>query len=259
MASAYLGVLNKDNQRKASLIVNFDELIEESFKGFGTSQVMDLNDLRLLYHGRRAVFVSFTDKGDYSFEPQVGELDRPDGIVCYAVNHVIARRVQTSEFYANIFRMGSQKKDITDIRRYGTDELKSDIEKLRKDGPIDEDMLEIFINDVLKNVRLRSAFEKLWELTETIAKTKSDYSKEWRRLLLKVLGYGSIQDPGGSGILVLGRAPAVLYLDYTNRNDLDILPIQGKRSDPRRYVVERVERMVRRMGVRRRRIAKRRT
>lgn len=237
---------------------HLDTLIEEAFEGFGTSQVMELDDLRLLYKGRRDVYVSFTDKGEYFTEAGMKELDRPDSIISYEVDDVVARKVSTSEFYANVFRMVSRR-PIEDIRKYDARDYQKDVERLvaARVGP--PDLLDIFIRDVKENVRIRSSFERLWMLTETIAKTKEDYGEKWRHLLMQVLGYTSIHDPGGSGLLILGRAPVALYLDYGNRNDLDILEIQAQRNDPRRSVRNKVEREVRRMGTRRARVARRST
>lgn len=239
--------------------MNFDELIEEKM-GFGTGSYMDLDELRLLYHGRRDIYIEFTDDGEHVTSPQPTEIDRPDSIVCYPVNDVIGRKVSTSEFYANVFRINKTRGEfIKNINHYTSDDLAGDLILIRQLSPSSEDDTNMIISDIMRDTRIRKPFERLWAITEFISKTKgSDFGRVWNRLL-RDMGYIGFADPSSSGLFTGYRTPAVIYVDYSGRSDLDILPIQKHRMDPRRRVRDKVERMVARMGARRDRIAKRRT
>ena len=237
--------------------MNFEDKLEEAMM-FGTGSYMDLDELRLLYHGRRDIYVSFTDQGDFYFQTQNNEIDRPDSIVCYPVNDVIGRKVSTSEFYANVFRLNKTKGEfISNINHYTNDDLAGDLVLIRQMNISDADTREDIINDIMRDSRIRKPFDKLWNITEFLSKTRSSYGAVWKKMLMD-LGYIGFADPSSSGIFTGYRTPAVIYLDYKSRSDLDIIPIQKHRMDPRKRVRDKVERQVRRMGVRRNRIAKRR-
>lgn len=238
--------------------MDFEKTIEEAM-AFSSGSYMDLDELRLLYHGRRDIYITFTDDGEYSFSTETTELDRPDSIVCYPVNDVIGRKVSSNEFYANVFRLNKTKGEfIKNVNHYSRDDLTSDIILIRQISPVSEDVTGSIIESILKDTTIRKPFDKLWNITEFISKEKgSSYGKVWRKLLMD-LGYIGFADPSSSGIFTGYRTPAVIYLDHASRNDLDIMPIQKHRSDPRRRVRDKVERKVARMGVRRNRIAKRR-
>lgn len=238
--------------------MNFDELLDEAYRGFATGANVELSELRLLYYGRKGIHIAFSDAGEYSFETTVHELDRPDGILCHPLNDVISRRVNSSEFYANVFRVGSGR-TIEDIRRYTRDNFNVDLTKLQNMKLLDEDTFDELATPIIKDVRIRHYFQRLWDLTGDIAKEKGgeNFGKVWRDILMR-LGYTRIVDTSGTGIIVSGRRPVTMYLDYANRQDLDIVPIQKNRLDPRLHTRQSVERKIARMGVRRNRISRRR-
>lgn len=236
--------------------MDFVELIEESYRGFATGSYLELDELRLLYYGRWGIYVTFTDDGSYDFETTVRELDRPDGVLCHSLNDVIARRVSSSEFYANVLRIDSSGV-MSDIRRYTRDDFMRDVTKLREQHLVDDETFDGFLYEVQGNVRIRYDFQRLWDFTEELAKEKGggDFGKEWKKMLMG-LGYDGFTDPHGTGIIAAGKRPVTLYMDYRNRRDLDILPIQKNRKDPRLHTRQQVERMADRMQTRRNRVAK---
>lgn len=233
--------------------MNFEEHIEESYKGFGTSSHLDLVDLKIMYYGRINVYVSFTDHGEYAYETEESEMDRPDGVICYEVNDVVAKKVSSPSFYYNIFRW-SKGGSLDDIRRYSRDDFYRDIEKLRGMS-FDEDIFEFYLEEAVKDVRIRHYFERLWILTENLSRTNREFTRKWREILMK-LGYNRIADPSGTGIISIGSAPVVLILDHESMLEIDILPAQQHREDPRQYVRDTVARKVKRLRNRRNRIAK---
>lgn len=238
---------------------DFDRLIEESYRGFGTSARLDLDELRLLYYGRKDIYISFSDKGDYYFETQSRELHRPDSILCFAVNDVVGRKVTSSEFYANVFRPRITGRRINDVRRYDRDDLNSDLILLQRELRYSDDDWIGIVSPILRDTTIRFDFDRLWDITDDIARRRGgDHGQQWNWLLRKVLKISIISDPDGTGNISFGRQPTTLFIDYNNKSDLDILPIQANRIDPRKHTRERVERKVQRMGVKRNRIAKRR-
>ncbi len=237
----------------------FDQVIEEA--SFGLSSHLDVVDLRALYYGRNNIYVAFSDDGDYTFEGGSRELDRPDAIICYDVRDVVGHKVRSSKLYANVFRLKkSSGIFLEDIRYYKRDELETDLSYLRAMQPVSTSVLEGIIYEVMRDTTIRHDFMKLWTITEFIAKTIDlrNFGSEWRELLIS-LGYIGFSDPSKSGSLLGTKEVVTVYLDYENRQDLDILPIQKHRSDPRQRVRQRVDRKVKRLNVRRNRVAKRRT
>lgn len=241
--------------------MSFESHLEEAYAGFGQAGHLNTTDLRTLYYGRPDIYVSFTDDGEYEIEAGPREIDRPDAIVCYDVRDVIGRKVSSNEFYANVFRLKKNKGEfIEDVRRYRKEDLFNDVTVLRSMEIVDRDTFEDIWNQILRDSTIRHHFVRMWLLTEFIAKERNNryYGILWRQILLS-LGYVGFSDPSKAGILMGGRDPVTLYIDFDNREDLDILPIQRFRQDPRRRVADRVERKVKRISARRNRVAKRRT
>lgn len=237
----------------------FEDKIEEALS-YGTGSYMNLSELRMLYYGRRDLYVSFTDKGEYYIDTQSDELDRPHSILCYAVNDVVARKASSSEFYANVFRINMNNGIFLDnISQYNRDDLKEDLTMLRMMDVLESGPLEYIIDDIMKDTTIRTHFAKMWNITEFVSKRAygSEYEKNWRKMLMN-LGYIGFADQTGSGLFTGDRTPAVIYLDYTDRTDLDIMPIQKTRVDPRRRVRDAVMRKVERMSTVRNRISKKR-
>jgi len=236
----------------------FEDLIEEEM-AFSNASYMDVTDLRALYYNRRDLFVSFTDQGDYYIDPQYNELDRPNSIVCYRVEDVVGRKVATSYFYANVFRLklSNSLQWIDNIRKYSWRALDLDVLSLELLGYTDPTNVKRVADNVMKMTTIRSPFEKLWTITEYIAKDAGgdDYASLWRKLLLD-LGYGAITDPTKTGILTGEKKPVTIYLDFGAREDLDILNIQRYRQDHRQRVKQHIDLKLKRMANSRNRIAK---
>lgn len=256
----YILFTSKYYTQKSFYMNIFERKLEEA-ASFGLSSHLDVVDLRALYYGRNDVYVSFTDDGDYEIEGSSREMDRPDGIICYEVSDVVGKKVQSSHFYANVFRMKKTNGTfLSDIRYYRKEDLTNDITLLTAMKLIDDTMLDRIIYSVFRDTTIRHEFTKLWTITEFVAKSISsrNFGEEWRDILLS-LGYIGFSDPSKTGEIMGERKVVTIYLDYEKRTDLDILPIQKHRTDPRQRVRQRVERKVKRLGVRRRRVAKRRT
>lgn len=238
--------------------MDFNELLEESYRGFGTGQELNLDDLRLLYYGRQNVFVSFSDDGEHDFYTQSTELDRPKSILCYKVNDVVGKKVSTSEFYMNVFRPSIKGEWLQDIRRYTKEDLSKDINNLKKIVGLDSHEWILLTNPILKDIKIRHEFDRLWQIAHAIAYTKGGDNAEdiWGELMLR-LGYSMVSDPEGTGILTIGRAPVNLFLDVERIEDLDVLPAQKRRRDPRRHMRDKIERQRYWMRNARNRVARR--
>lgn len=232
--------------------MNFNELIEENYKGFAQGSDLDTFDLKLMYYGRHNIYVHFTDDGELSNEVTYYEIDRPKSMVCYPVNDVVGKRVKSSQFYMNIIRKGDNG-HLRDIKQYSKDDLERDVEMLRRVG-LDSELLEFYINEIAKNTLIKSPFERLWLLTESLSLL--DKAPSWGELFL-ILGYNQISDPTGSGILVLGRTPVSLILDSSGVEEIDILRAQKGRIDPRRRTNNKVLHKLKSLKSARRRVAKR--
>lgn len=235
--------------------MNFNELIEENYRGFAQGSQLDLVDLRLMYYGRDSIFVSFTDDGEYATETEDTEMDRPDGIICYPVNDVVAQRVKSSRFYFNIFRYRNNSGHLKDIRRYTRDDFTRDVIELKEMG-FDPEIFEFYVEDVTRDVKIKHPFERLWILTENLSRLNGSSNASWASIFAK-LGYTQLSDPTGTGIIAVGRSPVSLLIDHTGKEEVDILPAQKKREDPRTYVRDRVARRVKTLRNSRKRIAKR--
>lgn len=229
----------------------FEEMIEESYAGFGTSSHLQLNDLRYMYYGRKDLYISFTDDGDYI---ESGLENRPKGIIGYKMNDVVGHKVRSPEFYANVFRWYGPGA-LPDVRRYTGDDFVKDYRKLTQSGKYDIELLNELFVDIGKNVLIRHPFSKLWEITEQLAtRQRKNTEAVWAEILMD-LGYTMIGDPAAIGILS-DRYPAYLFLDTERRIDVDILPIQKYRVDPRLRTRQKVERKLKYMRNTRKRIAK---
>lgn len=232
--------------------MNFIDKLEESYKGFAQGSDLDLGDLRLMYYGRQKIYIAFTDDGEYDYESSYYELDRPDSILCHPVNDVVGRRAKSSEFYMNVIRY-NKSGHLTNIKNYSKDDFKRDVAKLSK-MKFNSDIFDFYVELAKKDTKIRHEFERLWDLTDNLSRV--DGSDSWRGILLN-LGYNQISDPSGIGVLAIGRDPVSLILDFDGVENIDILPAQKKRADPRRRVRDKVNHKLKSMRNNRRRIAKR--
>lgn len=233
--------------------MSFDQTIEEAYRGFGLSSHIDTSELRLLYYGRPDIYITFTDDGDVD----TAHDDIPDSFISYDIRDVVGRKVQSSEFYAYVYRIDkSRGKWMDDVRRYRREDFHSDMEALKAMEWVED--FDDIVRQVGMDTRLRHDFERLWAVSKHVAMSLSErnYRLVWARVLRSV-GYIGFSDPSRSGML--GRREVMsVFLDYDNREDLDILPIQKFREDPRRRVEWQVERYRRRMRGARNRVARRR-
>lgn len=235
----------------------FEDLLEASFHG---SSYMDVSDLRYLYYGRPNVYVAFTDDGRYNLNTTNTELDRPNSIVCYDVRDVVGRKVNTSDFYANVFRLKTNLLHIKNVRDFSKRNFDVMTDRLLDVDGINRQLAQEVIKDVLRTPTLRYWFEKFWNITEYLAKSQwreETYEYQWRRILMEC-GIGAVSDPTKSGMLTGVKKPVTIYLDLDEREDLDILNIQKYREDPRARITTQVDRMRARMRGARNRVAKHR-
>lgn len=227
----------------------FDKLIEESFSN---ASYMDVRELRSLYYGRVNMYVSFTDNSNYITEDK----DRPDGIVCHQVDTVVGRKANTSMFYGRVFRIKKTGGNfIEDIKTHTNDSLAIDIDAIRTLSYLKPAHVEEVIAVVMSNVRLRRAFERLWEITKKLSKNNN---KTWARILMDI-GYIGFADQSGLGIITKKKAPVAILLDMSKKDDFDIVPLQKYRTDPRARIRDDVDKKVRLMATGRNRVAKKET
>lgn len=235
--------------------MNLEEMINEVYRGFGQSSHLNVEELRLLYYGRPDVYLSFTDDGDMETEHN----GLPDCYIAYDVRDVVGRKVQDGSFYGYVYRIKkNQGSFIDDVRRYSNEQLSRDMDALRSLGIVDEDEFDRLYMRVGMDTRIRHTFERLWRMTQIMAQTGSDRNTGslWKEILL-ALGYVGFSDPSRSGMLGK-KEQRTLYIDYERREDLDILPIQSHRVDPRRRVERQIERYRRKMRGSRNRVSRRR-
>lgn len=235
--------------------MSFEQTIEEAYRGFGLSSHIDTTELRLLYYGRPDIYITFTNDGDVD----VIHDDLPDAFISYDIRDVVGRRVQSSDFYAYVYRIDKNKgKWLDDVRRYRREDFHSDMELLKESGWVEEETFDDILYKTGMDTRLRYDFERLWAVSRLMAMEVSDrsYRVLWSRIL-RSIGYSGFGDPSMSGMLGK-REVRNIFLDYDSREDLDILPIQKFREDPRRRVERQVERYRRRMRGARNRVARRR-
>lgn len=237
---------------------SFEEQLEEA-RSFGLSSHLDVDELRLMYYGRLDVYVTFTDEGELSFSPDDRELDRPDGVIAYDVRDVVGKKVASGEFYGNVLRLSANfGRHVEDVKHYSNDHLRADIVKLRGLETIETDVVDLIIDEVLSDSSFTSPFSKFWRITEYLSKLTSTqvYGSIWASILLD-LGYVAFSDPSRTGTLTGKREPVTLYIDQDRIEEVDVLPIQKHRKDPRGRVRAAVERRRKLMRNARNRIAKR--
>jgi len=234
--------------------MDFEQTIQEAYRGFGQSAHLDVSELRLLYYGRPDVFISFTDDGDVDIHHD----ELPECFISYDVRDVVGKRVRSSDFYAYVYRIDKNRgRWMHDVRRYKKDDFFNDMDILREKDWVEEEILDEIIAQVGMDSRVRYDFERLWEVTKIMALSisASNFRLIWKHIL-QSLDYIGFSDPSRSGMLGKKEQRSV-YIGYDKREDLDILPIQKWREDPRRRVERQVERYRRRMRGARNRVAKR--
>lgn len=236
-----------------------NEFLEQLDEAFSNVSFVDVSELRTLYYGRQNLFVSFSDSGEYEITGyELGELDHPRGVISHSMETVVAKKIGTSLFYANVFRYRGGSTSILDINSYSRDDYKSDIETLELLPHIDFIDLSDALDKVASNVRLRSYFDRLWHLTKELAGSGRQADASWAKILID-LGYHSLVDNVGKGVIVTNRSPVMLVLDTSNILEMDIVPVQKYRKDRRMNVIRRINKKNKRLWLTRNRIAKRKT
>lgn len=235
----------------------FESLIEESFSA---ASYMDVRELRALYYGRINLYASFSDDTDYDLEGRDDRRStRPAGVLCHTVNSIVARKVSSSKFYASVFRINkSGGKFVEDLRGFSSEDYQAAKEVLYAISYIDDELVDEAVARVEANPRLRSTFEKFWELTKLLSGKGSDMPRRWARILID-LGYDGFADESGSGLLIKSKVPVAILLNMAKMEELDVVPIQKYRVDPRRRVQSDVDRKVKRLVTKRNRVAKKKT
>lgn len=230
---------------------DFNQLVEEElYESFSTASYMDVRELRSLYYGRIDILISFSNE---SYLENEGSRDLPDGYLCYQLEDVVGRRVSSSRFYAHVLRRKKEREGIIeDIRNYPVTRLNEDIQKIKTfNNTINEFELDEAIHRITHNPRISLNFQKLWLILDAAYRGFEDKPYRWKEALLD-LGIRSITDPQG---LLIGRRSTMVF-DDSFLEPIDIVPVQMYRADPRRRVRDDVDRIVRRLSVRRNRIAK---
>lgn len=230
-----------------------EQTINEVYKGFGQSAHMDVKELQRLYYGRKEIYVAFTDDGDVTIFNE----GSPEGLICYELNDIIGKKVKSNEFYAYVFRVDKSKgKFIDDINEYNRDSFLRDVEYLRLEEYVED--LDRLVNFYAYDSYIRKEFERLWVLTRQIALTIDPevMNYTWANILLS-LGYSGFHDPSRSDLLG-DKQPTTILLNYNDREDLDILPIQEYREDPRSRITKYVNREKMKMRGAKNRVARKR-
>ena len=227
----------------------FDDLLEEAFSN---ASYITVSELRSLYYGRLNVYVSFTDNSRYIMRNN----RRPDGILCHAVDVVVGRKATTNLLYGRVFRVRKNAgRFIEDIRNHTNDSLKLDIESLYLLRYLKHSDIDAAVDKVMNNVRIRKAFDRLWEITKELS---NGDGKRWAQIFLD-LGYIGFTDQRGTGLFQRKREPSTILLDESAKTDLDIVPMQKYRSDPRARIRDDVNKVVRDISTSRNRVAKKPT
>lgn len=207
-------------------------LIEEAFS---FASYMDVTELRQMYYGRNNLYVSFTDSIYYIRSGKdSGSLVRPWAIVANSVNEVVARKVTTPYFYANVLRV-NKRGWIEDIRQYDSDKLAKDITKLKNISFLDETLVETVVQYVVGKRATSKKFEILWDITKRLSKNNEML---WNKIFLE-LGYNGFTDQTGTGLFG-GREPCSLILTEDAITYLDTVEIQKYREDKRTRVKDRI-------------------
>lgn len=222
-------------------------------EAFSYASYMDVTELRQLYYGRNNLYVSFTDSIYYiKSGKESGTLVRPWSIVAHGVNNVVARKVTTPYFYANVLRI-DKKGWVEDIRQYGSDQLAKDIVKLKNMKFLDESLVDTIVKYVTDRRATLKKFDTMWDITKRLSKNDEML---WNKILLE-LGYTGFTDQTGTGTFG-GREPCSLILTEGIVTYLDTVPIQKYREDRRSRIKDRISQVQRltNSNVKKRRVAK---
>lgn len=223
----------------------FEQLITESLTN---ATQADVRELRSMYYGRLDMFVSFSDDSKI----QTDQKDLPTGIVSHKVEDVVGRKVKVSELYGHVFRVKkSRGRVVESIKAYSMDDLHNDINKLKDLPYVYEDDVDEIVPKVMSNRLIRSNFDRFWEITRALTDGLSDL---WSRILVDI-GYIGFNDPDGLGLFSRRGQPTALIINQARIETFDILKVQT-RNETRSRIRDDVEREVKKMQTRRKRVQK---
>ena len=209
-------------------------------EAFSFGSYMDVSELRRLYYGRNNVYASFTDSIYYiKSGKDSGSLVRPWSILANSVNEVVARKVSTHYFYANILRV-DKRGWLEDIRDYDDRALAKDIEKLKGLKFVEESFVNTVVDYVINRRATTKKFELMWDITKRLSKNNE---MTWNKILLGI-GYTGFTDQTGSGLFG-GRYPQSIILTEDVITYLDTVPVQKYRKDQRKRVIDRIDQVQR--------------
>lgn len=201
---------------------------------------MDVSELRQMYYGRSNLYVSFTDSIKYiKSGKDSGTLVRPWSILANSVNEVVARKVSTPFFYANVMRI-NKKGWLEDIRHYDDRQLKKDIDSLTQLSFVEESFVNTIVEYVMERRQSSKKFEVLWEITKRLSKNDEML---WNKILIGI-GYTGFTDQTGTGIFGT-RFPQSIILTEDVITYLDTVEIQKYRTDNRKRIKDRIEQVQR--------------
>lgn len=209
-------------------------------EAFSAASYMDVTELRQMYYGRSNLYVSFTDSINYiKSGKDSGALIRPWSILVNSVNEVVARKVSTPYFYANVIRI-DKRGWLSDIRQYDDRQLKKDIQSLTQLSFLEESFVNTVVEYVVDRKRGDKKFEILWEITKRLSKNNE---MTWNKIFLE-LGYTGFTDQTGTGIFG-SRYPQSIVLTEDVMTYLDTVSIQKYRTDNRTRIKDRIEQVQR--------------
>lgn len=222
---------------------------------------MDVSELRLLYYGRNDMYVAFSDTHEIDMSGFEGSsLKRPYSIVSHSIDTVVGRKASSHLLYGHVFRLKTKGGDfVRDVKNFTLEEYETAKDALYAIPYIDNDDLDFVVNLVDSNLRIRSPFERFWNLTKSLViDMGQNADKVWRRMLID-LGYSGFNDPSGTGIIGVRRQPVMILLEERDMEKFDIVPVQKYRTEKRNRIRDNVNRINKRLRTKRNRVAKRRT
>lgn len=198
------------------------------------TSVLDVGSLEP-YYNRLDVFVSFTDDGEYDLTGKIDKNIRPDGIFAYPINDVVGRASREGTIYGRVFRHKTVVDGALNINQYRMDDFDKDKEKLEKLFPEKADDIDYLYTIVPGLLNADTAFARLWMLTyrvSLIVGGRSQYKATWA-VMMRALGYDSVIDKVGRGIISKKRTPCLIVFDIKENNveDLEVVSTQANKKE----------------------------
>lgn len=213
---------------------------------FSVTSVLDVSELNK-YYGRLDVYVSFTDDGDYDYFGGVDATIRPESVYGYPINDVVGRFTRESTLYGRVFRYKEKSREPLDVTQYRMDDYEIDYRKLVDLYPAYEDELDWIYSLVPGQLKIKNAFNHLWQLTFRLAakqaKGITNIKKQWADIFI-ALGYDAILDKRGTGVINDKRKAVLLVLgrDDTHIEDLEIVSTQEHKKELNQRIYRKIAR-----------------